>query len=128
LDGAIVPLTTVYDPSSEEGRLYRAVLAEYAPDTEPTSNYALGYTTVLGFFGAIGELSGEVTAAAVDEAMRASAGVPLPMSGGSTYTCDGKAIPLLPSVCSANVQVATVDADGAPGSPTTIDITGMIAL
>ena len=29
-----------------------------------------------------------------------------------SYTCDGKAISILPNVCSGGVQIATVDAKG----------------
>jgi len=39
--------------------------------------------------------------------------VSIPLSGGLTYTCDGKAISILANICSAGVQMATVDAKGA---------------
>jgi branched-chain amino acid transport system substrate-binding protein len=128
LTGAIVPVTSIYDPNSREGRLYRAVLEKYAPKTEATANNAFGYTTVLAFHSAIQDLTGNISAARVAAAMHDAKGVPLPMSGGGTFTCDGSAIKVLPSVCSAGVQIAVADANGVPQSPQKIDTTGMFAL
>ena len=128
LTGAHVPVTSIYDPNTREGRLFRAVLEKYAPKTKATANNAFGYTTVLAFRSAIQHLTGPITAARVATAMRAAKAVPLPMSGGETFTCDGTAIAVLPSVCSAGVQMAVADANGVPQSPQKIDTTGMFAL
>jgi branched-chain amino acid transport system substrate-binding protein len=127
LTGTHVPVTSIYDPNSPEGRLYRAVLETYAPKTKATANNAFGYTTVLGLHAAISGVAGDVTAAKVAQAMGAAVAVPLPMSGGATFTCDGSAIAVLRSVCSAGVQMAVSDSHGVPQSPEKIDTTGMFA-
>ena len=127
LAGAHVPVTSIYEPDSREGRLYRAVLESFAPQTKATANNAFGYTTVLGFFNVLRGLTGDVNAASVAKAMHEATRVPLPMSGGATFTCDGSAIKALPSVCSAGVQMATADASGVAQSPQKIDVSGMFA-
>jgi branched-chain amino acid transport system substrate-binding protein len=38
--------------------------------------------------------------------------VAIPLSGGIAFTCDGAAIPILPSVCSAVVKVGKVSSTG----------------
>lgn len=83
---------------------------------------------MLGFFGAIRHLTGDINAASVSSALSGAKAIPLPMSGGATFTCDGSVIPALPSVCSEGVQMAVVGADGAPASPRKIDTSGMFAL
>ena len=128
LTGAHVPVTSIYDPNTREGRLFRAVLEKYAPKTTANANNTFGYTTVLAFRSAIQHLTGNITAARVAAAMHAAKAVPLPMSGGDTFTCDGSAIAVLRSVCSAGVQMAVADANGVPQSPQKIDTTGMFAL
>ena len=52
--------------------------------------------------------SGPVTASAVLQQTESANNVPLPLSGGITFTCDGKAIPLLRSVCSAATSLGAV--------------------
>jgi branched-chain amino acid transport system substrate-binding protein len=56
--------------------------------------------------------SGPVTAAAVKKQVMTVQNVPVPLSGGITFTCNGKAIPLLPSVCSSELKVGKVSSAG----------------
>ncbi|MCX5042008.1 ABC transporter substrate-binding protein [Aldersonia sp. NBC_00410] len=94
------------DPDSV---LYRTVLEQYAPDTEPNGFASTGYQLVLGFARATEGITGEFTPEAIMTAMHQAKDVPLPAGGGITFTCDGKAIPMLVSVCSKEILVGAVD-------------------
>jgi branched-chain amino acid transport system substrate-binding protein len=60
-----------------------------------------------------GVTAAAVTAAAVKAQLALSTPRAVPFSGDITFACNGTAIPLLPSVCSATTDVGTVASTGA---------------
>jgi len=120
-DGALLPTSTVLVAGDEDFDRYAAVLAEYAPDLAPVSDASVAYAVLVGLVRATESITGEVTAETIDAALRSAVDVPLPLSGGLTFTCDGTAISILISVCSAAAQVGTLDADGTPSDFVMID-------
>ena len=53
-------------------------------------------------------LAGTATPASITAAIKAAKDVPLPAAAGLAFTCNGKALPSLPSVCSLGEVVVTV--------------------
>jgi branched-chain amino acid transport system substrate-binding protein len=114
LNGSYVATTS--EASAADKALYAAVVSKYAPgvstDPNSSSNQAAGYISILGFFNAMQALTGEVNASSVDNQLIAAKNVPLPLSGGLTFTCDGTAIPLLKAICEASTDVGTTNGSG----------------
>jgi branched-chain amino acid transport system substrate-binding protein len=91
-----------------EAQLYRYVMAKYAPKANATGYTVTGYQSMLGLVRATAGLTGTPTPASIAAAIKAAKNVPLPDGAGLTFTCNGKAIPSLPAVCSASEVVVTV--------------------
>jgi branched-chain amino acid transport system substrate-binding protein len=114
LDGAIAPAYSVPLASNSEARLYRAVLAAYAPGTAPGGLAYVGYTMTLGMIRALHGMTGPVNPQTIATQMRAAKKSVLPVADGVTFTCDGKAIPPFPAPCSATIFITRLDAKGNP--------------
>jgi branched-chain amino acid transport system substrate-binding protein len=93
------------DPEAE---LYQYVMAKYAPKDNITGNTVTGYQSMLGLVRVLAGLKGTATPTSITAAIKAAKNIPLPDGAGLTFTCNGKAIAGLPSVCSAGVVVVTV--------------------
>jgi branched-chain amino acid transport system substrate-binding protein len=91
-----------------EGDLYRYVMATYAPKADPTGYTVTGYQSMLGLIRALAGLKGTPTPATITTAIKAAKDVPLPAGAGLTFTCNGKALASLPSVCSTSEVMTTV--------------------
>ncbi len=97
---------TVSDSASAE--LFLQVMAKYAPGVA-TQGYAItGYQGLLGLVSATKGLTGAVTPASVNTAIKSAANIPLPAGDGLTFTCNGKAIPGLTATCGSGGLVETV--------------------
>jgi branched-chain amino acid transport system substrate-binding protein len=94
--------------SDPEAELYQHVMATYAPKDNITGNTVTGYQSMLGLVRVLAGLKGTATPASITAAIKAAKNIPLPDGAGLTFTCNGKAIAGLPSVCSAGVVVVTV--------------------
>jgi branched-chain amino acid transport system substrate-binding protein len=92
-----------------EAELYRYVMAKYAPSANVTGYTVTGYQSMLGLVRATAGLTGTPTPASITAAIKAAKNIPLPDGAGLTFTCNGKAISGLPSVCSAGEVVVTVE-------------------
>jgi len=91
-----------------EAKLYQYVMAKWAPKANPTGYTVTGYQSMLGLARATAGLTGTATPASVTAAIKAATNVPLPAAAGLTFSCNGKALPSLPSVCSLGEVVVTV--------------------
>jgi len=94
------------DPEAE---LYRYVMAKYAPSANATGYSVTGYQSMLGLVRATTSLTGTPTPTSIEAAIKAAKDVPLPAGAGLSFSCDGKALPSLPSVCSIGEVVVTVE-------------------
>ncbi|HEX3714739.1 MAG TPA: ABC transporter substrate-binding protein [Trebonia sp.] len=91
-----------------EAKLYQYVMATWAPKANPTGYTVTGYQSMLGLIRATTGLTGAATPTSISAAIKAAKDVPLPAGAGLKFTCDGKALPSLPSVCSLGEVVVTV--------------------
>jgi branched-chain amino acid transport system substrate-binding protein len=102
--------------SDAEGRLYRYVMAKYAPTVSASGYTVVGYQSMLGLVRAVAGLRSTPTPASITAAIKAAKNVPLPAGGGISFTCNGKALPSLPSVGSLGEVMVTVQ-DGIGVNP-----------
>ena len=91
-----------------EAKLYQYVMAKWAPKANPSGYTVTGYQSMLGLVRATAGLSGAATSASITAAIKAAKDVPLPAAAGLSFSCNGKALPTLPSVCSLGEVVVTV--------------------
>jgi branched-chain amino acid transport system substrate-binding protein len=118
--GAIAPGYALPLGSGYEPRLYRAVLATYAPGTSAAGTAYVGYTMGLGLVRALHGMTGPVTPQTLAAQMRKAKDVPLPAAPGSTFTCNGQQVPPFPAPCSDTVLITQLDAQGNPDLVETI--------
>jgi branched-chain amino acid transport system substrate-binding protein len=112
IDGVKVATNESLDAKDPQVALYEAVAAKYAPSTPPhASGNSGGYAAVVGFARATTGLTGDVTAATVQNALLTMSPQPLPLLKGQTFKCNHKT-PLVPAVCSNGAVILTVDAAG----------------
>jgi branched-chain amino acid transport system substrate-binding protein len=104
------------ESSDAEARLYQYVMATYYPSANPSGDAVTGYQGMLGLVRATASLTGAVTPAAIEAAIKSAKDVVLPAGAGLTFTCDGKAMAGLPSNCSGGDIVLTVQ-NGKPTNP-----------
>jgi len=110
LDGVKIFGSSAPQAEDAEGKLYRYVMAKYSPKTDATGYAVIGYQDMLGLVRATaaGGLTGTPAPASINTAIKAAANVPLPAAGGLQFTCNGKALPALPSLCSLGEVMVTV--------------------
>ncbi|ROO87888.1 amino acid/amide ABC transporter substrate-binding protein (HAAT family) [Actinocorallia herbida] len=121
MDGAKLMTSTDASGDHAESRLYRAVMAKYAPGQKTEGAAQSGFQSMFGFIRAVAGLKGEPTKDAIAAALRTAKDVPVPLAHGATMTCDGKAIPGLPAPCANFVLVGDLDAKGTPSN---VDLLG----
>jgi branched-chain amino acid transport system substrate-binding protein len=81
-----------------------------------SANQASGLIPVLALLNIMqGYKGSSVTPAVIKAQLKLPAPYAVPLSGGITFVCNGTAIPLLPSVCSAQTAIGTVSSTGAIG-------------
>ncbi|MFT4265241.1 MAG: ABC transporter substrate-binding protein [Nocardioides sp.] len=121
-DGVKVMTNSSTSTDDEESALYRQVMEKYAPKADATGFTVTGYQSVLGLVRAVtlGGLSGDVTSDAIKAAITAAKDVPMPAATGITFTCDGTALPALPSDCTAAGLLLTVK-DGKGTDPQVVE-------
>lgn len=94
--------------------LYRSVMGQYAPDLSLTGAGSSGYQVLMAMVNATASVTGDVNAAAVKQAMQATDKVEMPAGGGITFSCNGSAFPMMPSICSTQLLYGVVDDQGIP--------------
>jgi branched-chain amino acid transport system substrate-binding protein len=126
LEGATMAGAPPRDPSDPDVELFAAMTQKYNPDIDPdpteSGSEAIGVSTLFALLNVMDGYTGEVTAATVMEQIRTKTDVPIFLGEGATFTCDGTAIPLLPNICSADVTIGTLDAEGVLTDPETVDV------
>ncbi|MDV7175733.1 ABC transporter substrate-binding protein [Gordonia amicalis] len=103
-----VSTASVINSDDPETQLYKAIIAKYAPDTDIEGFAIIGYQGMLGLVRATESVQGTDTSpAALTAAIKSAKDVPLPAGYGLTFTCDGKAMPGMPSVCGSGGIIVT---------------------
>ena len=130
VDGAVLFDIGAPIGDSPEAKLYQAVMAQYAPQTEPTGITISGYVSMLSFIRAVnaGAAGNDITTpAGINAAIKNAKNVPAPIGNGTTFSCDKSALatPLIKStICNSNLYV-TKYSGSTPGPYTTIDVAPM---
>jgi branched-chain amino acid transport system substrate-binding protein len=111
-------IATTSNATSTDDALYAAITKKFAPSVSPNPNASAGQASglipVLALLNIMqGYKGASVTAAAIKAQLKLPTPYTIPLSGGITFTCNGTAIPLLPSVCSATTDVGIVSSTGA---------------
>ena len=114
------------DAVAADMAIFAAALLKYGGDfsdmdPEHSGGIMDGWVTMMGLVNALSGYTGEIDNASLTEAIKAATDVPIPMSGGLTFTCDGTAIPILANICSAALQIGVVDENGEFGELAPID-------
>jgi branched-chain amino acid transport system substrate-binding protein len=107
-NGAVVasaykPYTDTTDP---EVKIYRSALSRYDHSAKPSLLSEAGFSVVMNLQQLLTEAGGAPTPAALDKALRAAKNHPNFLA--APFTCDGKQIPLLRSLCNTKVQISIV--------------------
>ena len=118
-------VTTTTKPTKADQKEYAAIVKAFLPkvSTNPnvSSHQADGVTAVLTLANVMKGSTLPVTAPGIKLAIAAGKNVVIPLSGGLTFTCNGTAIPQLPSVCSSSSAIGTVQA-GKSGTVTKVKV------
>jgi branched-chain amino acid transport system substrate-binding protein len=124
IEGSTISGSSSNDPDSPDAELFAAIAQTYGdfdPDRTASSGELAGMVPLLTLVNVLDGHTGEVDAAAVQAAIEAGVDVEI-WGGETTFTCDGKAIPLLKNICSSVVFVGTADAEGQLQDPEEIDV------
>jgi branched-chain amino acid transport system substrate-binding protein len=100
--------TTTLDRKSPDVRTYTAAMRRFAKGTDPDDIFAqAGFAAVMNLAAALRQIPAGTTvdAASTTAALKAAKAVPLFLSGGATYTCDGTAFAGLKALCSLQSHV-----------------------
>ena len=118
-------ITTTTAASKSDLATYGAIIKKYDPKANPnpniSSNQADGVTPVLALAAIMKGSTDPATAAGVKKQTETATNVVIPLSGGLKFTCNGKAIPLLKSVCSSSAAIGIIEA-GKSGKITGIKV------
>jgi branched-chain amino acid transport system substrate-binding protein len=110
-------IATTSNATASDDALYAAITKKFAPSISPNPNASAGQASglipVISLLDIMASYKGAVTPAAVKAQLALATHRTIPFSGGLTYVCNGTAIPLLPSVCSAATDVGTLSSTGA---------------
>lgn len=110
--------TTLVNPyfpgaNDNESKLYEAVMKKYAPDADVTGSTSTGFRPIVSLARALNAAGvKDITAENVIKAMKSAKNVPLPLSMGKTFTCDGTAAPAVTSACAVTTMAATIKGTG----------------
>lgn len=114
IEGGVGITATDYLSDRPDSVLYRSVLQTYAPEAAVAGAASSGYQVVMALAAATGNLQGDVTPASIKEALRTAKAVEMPAGGGITFTCDGTAVPQMPSICSRQMLIGEINDQGVP--------------
>lgn len=126
-------LATNTQADGEDAEIYAAIVAKYGDDDiDPnpirSTGVAAGVGSVLNLVRALEGLEGDITKDTVMAQMKAAKDVPLFLAEGQTFTCDGTAVPIMPSVCSAGFFIGTLTAEAEVQDPTPVDATSLFEM
>ena len=107
-DGSVVasgyhPFSDASDPDVQT---YVSALKRFDSSLKPSLLSQAGFSDVMNLHQLLGELTGDLTPKALSDVLHATHGHANFM--GAPFTCDGKRIPLLRSICNTSVQISLV--------------------
>jgi branched-chain amino acid transport system substrate-binding protein len=118
-------ITTSTKTSAADNAEYAAIVKKFArkvnPNPNVSSNQADGMTPVLALASVMKGSTQPVTAGGIKHQVETGHNLTIPLSGGLKFTCDGKAIPLLKSVCSSAAAIGIIQS-GKSGNITHVTV------
>jgi branched-chain amino acid transport system substrate-binding protein len=128
LDGSILATTSSAD--NDDSAVYAGMVEKYGtgdidPNPAISAGVSAGVSAIMNLWNLMETYEGDVTAEGVITQVKAASDVPMWLSGGLTFTCDGTAIPLLANLCSAQFQIGTVDATGVVSGLEPVDASAL---
>lgn len=100
--------TIALDPKNADVKTYRKAMARFAPGADTDDVYVqAGFAGMMNLAAALKLVptGTPVDAASATSALRAAKQVPMFLTPGATYTCDGTAFPGLKALCSIQAHV-----------------------
>ena len=94
--------------------LYRSIMGEYASELALTGPASSGYQVLMALVSATANVTGDVNGAAIKQALKTTDKVEMPAGGGITFSCNGTAFPMMPSICSTQTLYGVIDDQGVP--------------
>ncbi|MFV0318236.1 MAG: ABC transporter substrate-binding protein [Microthrixaceae bacterium] len=85
------------DATNADPEIYTLAREKYAPDTSPRSAATVAFRGAMNLWAKMNPLGTDATSQELIDAFNAS--VDVPSFDGHAYTCDGRQIPALPSLC-----------------------------
>jgi branched-chain amino acid transport system substrate-binding protein len=116
-----VVATVNTDAKAPDVQTYQAAMAKYSPKTALTARTASAFATTVAFQRALQGSTNAVDAASVHAALSAMPSADLPLGGGITFQCGAKPVALLPAVCTGELLIGSMKADGTPTSLKVVD-------
>lgn len=109
VEGNVAVALTSAESGTPDAELFRGILQTWGEGIEAGQN-ATGFASLLGLVRAVNQVApaGELDAAAVAAALRSARDVPLPGFPDATFTCDHRANPAFPALCSNYSLSATL--------------------
>jgi branched-chain amino acid transport system substrate-binding protein len=102
--------------NSPDYATYAAITKKFAPSVNPSPNVSTnqsdGASAIWALINVMAGYQGPVTPAGIKKRLSTAKNVVLPLSDGATFTCNGKIIPSLPSVCSVSTLIGTLKPNG----------------
>lgn len=85
------------DTDNADAEIYTLALEKYAPETSPRSAATVSFRAGMNLWALMNDLGADATSQEIMDAFRSK--IDQPSFDGHPYTCDGKQIPALPSMC-----------------------------
>lgn len=124
LNGMVISTTAPVETDNPSSRLYKAIVAAYGKDIDlSVIPGETAMVALLAFQAATTEITGDITPASVIATIKAMPEMELPGEVGMRFRCNGKATPLMASVCVRGGVSATLNAEGRPVSYETLGVT-----
>lgn len=115
------------ESSSADTEIYTLAMEKYAPGTTPRSAATVAFRGVMNLWSVLADIGPQATRSQVMEAFRAARD--RASFDGHPYTCDGKQISALPSLCSPQEIIAELKgrSDFVEASDGWIDVPAIVA-
>ena len=112
---------------SADSEIYTAAMAQYDPSTTPRSAATVSFRGAMNLWAVLNEIGPDAASAKIIDAFRGAKD--RPSFDGHPYTCDGKQIPAMPSMCASQQVIAELQPGNqfVEASDGWIDVPGVLA-
>jgi branched-chain amino acid transport system substrate-binding protein len=97
--------------ASADTEIYNEVMERYEPETTPRGAATVSFRATMNLWSVLREMTGEINGTTILAALKATKDHP--SFDGHPFTCDGKQMPNLPSMCSPQQVLIRIDGPDA---------------